>query len=242
MAGKVQGYGEENIPEPDEGIHAEEAGQYPSVIKNDYRTAGGFKIRMEARLKNADLIGAREMAGLNAREAAEMIGMSYQYYLNCESMRIYPGRETQEKICKFYRSMGIFLLEDDVFPEELRYVQTKHSYAKESIIPEPELLSLSHMDRKMLPVVENEAEKRIEAMELNGWVQKALDKLTYREQEVIKMRLGFYGREMSLKEIGTSFNVTGSRIGQIEARAIRKLRHPDRAKMLMSFLEPRKKA
>ena len=62
--------------------------------------------------------------------------------------------------------------------------------------------------------------------------------LTEREQKVLKLRFGLIdGRGRTLEEVGTEFNVTRERIRQIEAKALRKLRHPSRSKKLKDFLE-----
>ncbi|NLY10375.1 MAG: RNA polymerase sigma factor RpoD [Firmicutes bacterium] len=64
-----------------------------------------------------------------------------------------------------------------------------------------------------------------------------LGSLTPREQEVLKLRFGLEdGRERTLEEVGKVFGVTRERIRQIEAKALRKLRHPSRSKRLKDFL------
>jgi RNA polymerase primary sigma factor len=65
-----------------------------------------------------------------------------------------------------------------------------------------------------------------------------LKTLTPREEKVIKMRFGLEdGSERTLEEVGQSFAVTRERIRQIEAKALRKLRHPSRSRKLKAFLE-----
>ena len=65
----------------------------------------------------------------------------------------------------------------------------------------------------------------------------ALESLTERERQVIKLRFGLEdGRARTLEEVGKEFNVTRERIRQIEAKALRKLRHPSRSKRLKDFL------
>ena len=67
-----------------------------------------------------------------------------------------------------------------------------------------------------------------------------LKTLTPREEKVIKMRFGVGdGSEHTLEEVGQSFAVTRERIRQIEAKALRKLRHPSRSRKLRAFLEGR---
>jgi len=66
-----------------------------------------------------------------------------------------------------------------------------------------------------------------------------LQTLSPREERVIRMRFGLdrEGHERTLEEVGQDFNVTRERIRQIEAKALRKLRHPSRARVLKSFIE-----
>ena len=65
----------------------------------------------------------------------------------------------------------------------------------------------------------------------------ALSSLTSREREVVTLRFGLEdGRARTLEEVGREFNVTRERIRQIEAKALRKLRHPSRSKRLKDFL------
>ena len=62
--------------------------------------------------------------------------------------------------------------------------------------------------------------------------------LTEREQKVLKLRFGLEdGRARTLEEVGKEFDVTRERIRQIEAKALRKLRHPTRSKKLKDYLE-----
>ena len=73
-------------------------------------------------------------------------------------------------------------------------------------------------------------------------IKKVLGTLTEREQKVIEMRFGLYGQQvMTLEETGKMFGVTRERIRQIEAKAIRKLRHPSRAQMIQDYYVPEKK-
>lgn len=67
---------------------------------------------------------------------------------------------------------------------------------------------------------------------------EVLDTLTDREQKVLKLRFGLDdGRSRTLEEVGKKFDVTRERIRQIEAKALRKLRHPSRSKKLKDYLE-----
>ena len=69
-------------------------------------------------------------------------------------------------------------------------------------------------------------------------LENVLDTLTDREENVLRLRFGLDdGRTRTLEEVGKVFGVTRERIRQIEAKALRKLRHPSRSKQLKDFLE-----
>ncbi len=73
---------------------------------------------------------------------------------------------------------------------------------------------------------------------LKETLNNVLDSLTEREREVLRLRFGLDdGRSRTLEEVGKEFKVTRERIRQIEAKALRKLRHPSRSKKLKDFLD-----
>ena len=77
-------------------------------------------------------------------------------------------------------------------------------------------------------------------LNLKEQTESVLKSLTPREEKVIKMRFGVGdGSEHTLEEVGQNFAVTRERIRQIEAKALRKLRHPSRSRKLKAFLEGR---
>ena len=73
---------------------------------------------------------------------------------------------------------------------------------------------------------------------LHEQLMEVLETLTDREQKVLRLRFGLDdGRPRTLEEVGKEFNVTRERIRQIEAKALRKLRHPSRSKKLKDYLD-----
>lgn len=72
---------------------------------------------------------------------------------------------------------------------------------------------------------------------LRGYLLSVLDTLKPREAEVLRLRLGFDdGTKRTLEEVGAMYNLTRERIRQIEVKAIRKLQHPSRSKMIEDYL------
>ncbi len=88
-------------------------------------------------------------------------------------------------------------------------------------------------DKQVVSPVES-----IVGLSLREQTNKVLNTLTPREEKVLRLRFGLSdGCEHTLEEVGQDFAVTRERIRQIEAKALRKLRHPSRSKKLRSFLE-----
>jgi RNA polymerase primary sigma factor len=82
------------------------------------------------------------------------------------------------------------------------------------------------------------ADDTVISMDLAAQTRKVLATLTPREEKVLRMRFGIGERtEHTLEEVGQDFTVTRERIRQIEAKALRKLRHPSRGKTLRPFLD-----
>jgi RNA polymerase primary sigma factor len=88
-------------------------------------------------------------------------------------------------------------------------------------------------DQKVLSPME-----AVEQRDLSEQTRKVLATLTPREEKILKMRFGIDQKEdHTLEEVGQNFDVTRERIRQIEAKALRKLRHPSRTKKLRTFME-----
>ena len=88
-------------------------------------------------------------------------------------------------------------------------------------------------DQKALPPADAATRQMLKEQ-----MDRVLEELSERERQVLGMRFGLEdGRARTLEEVGREFNVTRERIRQIEAKALRKLRHPNRAKMLKDFLD-----
>jgi len=89
-----------------------------------------------------------------------------------------------------------------------------------------------------IPTTEPAPEERATEALLKDEIEEVLSTLTPREAKVLQMRFGLLdGKTRTLEEVGREFGVTRERIRQIEAKAVRKLRHPTRAKRLKDYLE-----
>lgn len=205
------------------------------MMQRHYKSESGFDIRLEAKLKNDRLVAARESLGLSAHAAAENIGIGYHSLLMYEGLKLYPGPETQKKICSYYRKRDVFVVEEDVFPEELRHARAK-KYVAMRTVPKEQLLSLSYIDQRLLPSAEPEAERDVEAFELTERINEALSSLTKREQDVLRRRFGLGDYDPhTTEQVSEATGIDRERLRQIEMKALRKLRHPLRAGKLRGY-------
>lgn len=87
-------------------------------------------------------------------------------------------------------------------------------------------------------IIENDLDERIAKTLLKDQLTEVLETLTEREQKVLTLRYGLSdGQERTLEEVGVMFNITRERIRQIEAKALRKLRHPSRSRKLVGYYD-----
>lgn len=202
-------------------------------MNTKYTTTEGFLLRLEARLKNAKLVGARESLGLTQKEVALALGISVPTYGEYETLKHYPSPKMQKKICDFYRRKGIFLFEEDVFPEELRGAKFRRKITSEASIPKTKLLYDSDLEKRLLPSPEHAEDLAIKN-ELEQKLMEVLSRLNFRQQQVIKMRYGLGDEKIRThKEIAEILSISATRVSQIEKTALHKLRDP----ALTSFLE-----
>jgi RNA polymerase sigma factor (sigma-70 family) len=126
---------------------------------------------------------------------------------------------------------------NDLFPEHLYPPpRTKRPVRVAFTVDSTKLLPLNG---KLRAGIETQPSHLLSQKEAQSLIAKALLTLNPREQEVVRRRFGFDGREETLEEIGSSLNVCKDRVRQIEAKAMRKLRHPKRKKFkLIDLLRP----
>lgn len=87
-------------------------------------------------------------------------------------------------------------------------------------------------------ITENDLDDQVAATMLKDQLDEVLNTLTDRERKVLDLRYGLTdGEEKTLEEVGQEFNVTRERVRQIEAKALRKLRHPSRSRKLRDYID-----
>ncbi|HPS14167.1 MAG TPA: sigma-70 family RNA polymerase sigma factor, partial [Prolixibacteraceae bacterium] len=95
-------------------------------------------------------------------------------------------------------------------------------------------------DNSLLDVLPNSdspnADKRLMMESLSREIDRSLATLTERESDIIRLFFGIGCQEMTLEEIGERFGLTRERVRQIKEKAIRRLRHTSRSKLLKSYL------
>lgn len=87
-------------------------------------------------------------------------------------------------------------------------------------------------------ICEDDIEEKVSYIMMSEQLHEVLETLTEREQRVLELRYGLKGGEAkTLEEVGNAFNVTRERVRQIEAKALRKLRHPSRSRKLRDYID-----
>lgn len=199
-----------------------------------------FRLRLEARLKNAELVRAREILNLTQKEAAELIGINAQTLGRYELLTGYPSSRTRKKICSTYRKLGYSMIEESVFPEELDKIKDSplsNKFVSETEISPDRLISLRKENENLLPSVEPEVFDKLYREELQQSIEETLSTITDRESEIIRLYFGIdKDRKYTLPEIGEMFNLSRERIRQIKEHAIKRLRHDSRTKKLKQLL------
>lgn len=192
-----------------------------------------FNVRLETRIKNGDLVRARENLGYYGVEIARQVGISRGYYYDIESMKVYPPKEIQEKICRFFRDRGIMILEEDIFPEYLRELNPTRKYIMEKSVEPAQLLSLSHVPQRLLPHSKGQIEPRIMKEEAEERLNRILSTLDPRATYIVKSIFGIPdGDTKTPEELAVELGLNPIQVRQIEYRALRKLRHPSITKKL----------
>ena len=171
---------------------------------------------------------------LDPGRLGELINMAYWPRCPTVEWGRTHGKRGQSCTCRDGWFLIAWKVADAVF-EEPHYLFDRVLYGQRPTVLDmevdrPEMVAL--VGRIALPGPDQEAE----ANERHRLLQDALASLSSKEQTVLRGRFGLDGEERALKDIADEFGITRERIRQIEARALRLLRHPDRNRGLAGAL------
>lgn len=191
-----------------------------------------MKVAVLARFKNDNFRQARIAAGFFTQVSfARYSGMSQQTIGRYENFLDYP--KSEEAIEKIEGALKIPI--EDLFPKEYKDAVNKR-YGR-PIEKTFDVLALPGHEQFMLPdpaeIYDIEETRKM----FEKGIELSLSTLTKRESKVLEMRFGLLdGKEYTLEEVSYEFQVSKERIRQIEAKALRKLKHPSRHNNLKDFI------
>jgi len=188
--------------------------------------------RVTVKVRNARIINAlAEMGEVVGAKVSAKIGIPYSKLLALSNLAISPidkdGNVIPEvlKICDFTNKMPLELFSpDQIVPLETNTAEV------EMTAEEVEILMLSSSGS-------HNPEKLLSDSQSAQAIKDLLDTLSPRESKILQLRYGMDCDTHTYEEIGKVFEVTKDRIRQIEAKALRKMRHPSRAKKLYMTVE-----
>ncbi len=198
-------------------------------------------VRLRLTTYNARLIDARKAKGWTQINLSQLTGISSSHLGHIETLRTIPSSQMMDEICS-----ALELSQDFLFPsslmEAIRDGLFDHRVAE---LEEQQIIRLTESRRAGLLPQGITQDLALEAIErdvdnelLKANIEVVLDQLEPREKRVLEFRFGLKdGRSRTLEEVSREFNVNRERIRQIESKALRKLRHPSRSRLLKDLLE-----
>jgi len=197
-------------------------------------------VKMTLRANNHRLMEARRAKGWAQIEFAKYICMSIQKYQEVELMRYVPSHMEMFDIAEALETTVEYL-----FPETLiDSIKSGVFRQRVKFVEEPEILRLTEPSaQKALSIlggiVEEDAIYELDRRALSITLAELFNcKLKENEREILALRFGLNGGEpMTHEKIGCMYGVSGERIRQIEARALRQLRYRDSSEKLKPFLD-----
>jgi len=181
-----------------------------------------MEVKAILRLRNNHMIAARKKKGWSQKELAIRAGVPI-WMINCLERFSYP--KTYQEDCIGVIGVLLGIDAENVYPKELVGEKIQADYVGVQDVPTDLLLEAArtYNTRYILPSPEMQAEQNDDIEQ----VKNLLPELTYREREILKLRFGL-GRDKEIytpMEIGRILRITRERVGQVEAKAIRKLQN-----------------
>jgi RNA polymerase sigma factor (sigma-70 family) len=183
----------------------------------------GFKIALKIKAKNGVLQEFIDRAGWTQADFSREVGICQQKVGEWFNMTNYP--KSPEVMMRVSELVG--KAPEDIFPSVLMAKDWLDGRRyKKTIYRTIDIECIQCRDISQLPAPDIMSEKKKE--EIDKSIYKALKTLTEREQEVLRLRFGLDCNEHTLKDVGELLGICGQRVMQVEAKALRKLRHPRR--------------
>jgi len=187
-----------------------------------------FKVALSVKAKNGIIFQYIKENNITIKQLASFIGVSANWLSSVLCFNYVPKHKT-ESVNKLLEFFGCSF--EEMFPtQKLKFLKGDHYTYQE--IPKEKLLSWEDEQLKCLP-----DKKEIDLNKLDDELEKTLSTLKKREKYIIKLRYGIGCKNHTLEEIGKIIGVSRGRVGQIESRALRKLRHPGRSKKLIEYVD-----
>lgn len=188
-------------------------------------------IAFAGRMKHGELLRAIQRRGWSQKQAAEFLGMNQSDFGRMINLKWVPSRFSTKLERKLHELTGKSV--EDLFPPELRDKKFLATEKAVTAFREVDAKVLADIGILQLPPTPDEEQERRELVKL---LEDSMEMLKPVEIEIIRRRFGYYGHEETLREIGNRLGVVPEYVRQIEARAIRKLRHPRCSWKIRNFL------
>jgi RNA polymerase sigma factor (sigma-70 family) len=187
-----------------------------------------FKVGIKRYICHAELVRLRKAKGLAQIECAKYLGMSATIYMAIEKLQRYPTESEAQTIADF--------LDGNVYELFPRWIMP--IFGKKKVYKVVEISPLQLTSREVLSLADpRDITVDIKRTEITESLGDPLSSLRPREKQVLEKRFGLNQEmEMSRRQISEEFGTSTSRIAQIEAKAIKKMRHPGRSQKLKEFV------
>lgn len=214
----------------------------PLLPLADKETEWDSLVSLKLLAHNTRLVEARNAKGLSQKQAAPLMGLSIHKLSQIENLRLVPSPVDADKITAHLEKPPGYLFPDIL----MRAIEEGVFRRRDAQLTEPEIITLAEAQRLRLSYDgETQMIEEIERKLLKEQIDTVLDTLDPREKQVLEMRFGLVdGKSRALEEIGLEIpRVCPLRVGhigkeqvrQIEAKALRKLRGPSRARLLRDY-------
>lgn len=198
-------------------------------------------VRLRLITYNARLLDARREKGLTQKHLSQLTGVSASHIGFIETLRVMPKQQVMDEICS-----ALQLSQDYLFPPVLIEAIREGLFdTRVAELEEKQIIRLTEGRRAgLLPqrITQDEVletiEKDIDNTILRKKLLAVLNDIPPRGRRVLELRYGLIdGISRTLEEVAEEFNVTKERIRQMEAKALRQIRHPRLTRKLKDYLE-----